>query len=580
MLKTQQVFCNYLGEVQAEVNKAQSAGFAEEWQQNVRSVEELEQEIRAAELIVPVVGAFSAGKSTLINSFLESDLLPVNITPETALATELRYSHEEYIEAVKANGETDRYDIAEIGSIKEKARHYKYVKGFLDSPQLQGVLPLVLVDMPGFDSPLDLHHQAILTYLARGSHYAVLISVEEGTVTQSTLRPLAEFDEFDKGFSVFVSKANLRSASEVEAIARKIEERLRSDFGFADSVVPVNKQGGESLGKMLKAIDSEALFERLWRPRLEGNFYALDASLNTFIRSLRRSESENQEAIDQLAKGLRELEQKREQLIGDIRANYSASSVRSIVDRVGRDLNAQVDALVDAATANGDTDTDAVQQQMGEIIRSSVLRHVKAKLIDLNAEIIEDLSDSLGGTARTLSSYVGDETGVEKFMNSSMFGPVATQMLPGLKRGVGSLIKGMQKARGFTAVLAITTSVVAPLVEVAIVVLPDVIAYLHKERTKAKLRERIIGQVIPEVKNKLASELPRYFEEQVSVLINEQAGAIDLHIKAKRDEIVAAEQTKKDEQRDVEQTIAQLTDSRETIRSLAKETVFTRSATT
>ena len=575
MLNTQQAFCNYLGEVQAELNKVQSSGFAEEWEQNVRSVEELEQEIRAAELIVPVVGAFSAGKSTLINSFLESDLLPVNITPETALATELRYSHEEYIEAVKTNEETDRYDIGEISEIKEKASQYKYVKGFLDSPQLQGVLPLVLVDMPGFDSPLDLHHQAILTYLARGSHYAVLISVEEGTVTQSTLRQLAEFHEFDKGFSVFVSKANLRSASEVEAIARNIEEQLKDDFDFADSVVPVGKEGGAALGKMLKAIDPEALFDRLWRPRLEGDFYALDASLNTWISSLRRSESENQEAIDQLAKGLRELEQKKEQLVRDIRAKYSTSSVRSIVDQVGGDLNAQVDALVNTATSQ--EGTDAVQQQMGEIVRSSVLRHVKAKLIDLNAEIVEELSDSLEGTARTLSSYVGDETDVGKFINSSMFGPLTTRTLSGV---MGGIIKGMRKVRGFTALLAITTTVVAPVVEVAIVFLPDIIAFLQQERAKGKLREDIIGRIIPEVKNKLASELPGYFDEQVSVLINEQAGAIDLHIKAKRDEIVAAERTKKDAQRDVEQTIAQLTGVRETIRSLANETIFTRSATT
>ncbi len=574
MLNTQQAFCNYLGAVQAELNKVQSAGFAEEWEQNVRSVEELEQEIRAAELIIPVVGAFSAGKSTLINSFLESDLLPVNITPETALATELRYSHEEYIEAVKANGETDRYDISEIGEIKEKASQYKYVKGFLDSPQLQGVLPLVLVDMPGFDSPLDLHHQAILTYLARGSHYAVLISVEEGTVTQSTLRQLAEFHEFEKGFSVFVSKANLRSASEVEAIAQNIAERLKDDFDFADSVVSVGKEGGAALGKMLKAIDPEALFDRLWQPRLEGDFYALDASLNTWISSLRRNESENQEAIDQLAKGLRELEQKREQLVQDIRAKYSTNSVRSIVDKVGGDLSAQVDALVN--TAISQEGTDAVQQQMGEIVRSSVLRHVKAKLIDLNAEIVEELSDSLESTARTLSSYVGDETGVERFVNSSMFGPLATRTLSG---AMGKIIKGMRKMRGVTALIAITTNVVGVAVEVAIVFLPDIIAFIQKERAKGKLREDIIGRVIPEVKNRLASELPGYFEEQVRVLINEQAGAIDLHIKAKRDEIVAAEQTKKAAQRDVEQTIAELTGVRETIRSLANETIFTRSAT-
>ena len=228
-------------------------------------------------------------------------------------------------------------------------------------------------------------------------------------------------------------------------------------------------------------------------------------------------------------------------------------------------------------TATSQEGTDAVQQQMGEIVRSSVLRHVKAKLIDLNAEIVEELSDSLEGTARTLSSYVGDETDVGKFINSSMFGPLATRTLSGV---MGGIIKGMRKVRGFTALLAITTTVVAPVVEVAIVFLPDIIAFLQQERAKGKLREDIIGRIIPEVKNKLASELPGYFDEQVSVLINEQAGAIDLHIKAKRDEIVAAERTKKDAQRDVEQTIAQLTGVRETIRSLANETIFTRSATT
>ena len=578
MLKTQQAFCSYLGTVQAELNKAESAAFAEEWQQNVRSVAELEQEMRAAELVVPVVGAFSSGKSTLINSFLAADLLPVNVPPETALATELRYSGEEYIEAVKPNGETDRYAIAEIGALKEKARHYKYVKCFLDSSQLREVLPLVLVDMPGFDSPQELHHRAILTYLDRGSHYAVLISVVEGTVTRSTLRQLTEFYEFDKGFSVFVSKANLRSASVVEAVARKIEEQLEDDFDWTDAVVPVGKEGGEALGKMLKAIDPEALFDRLWRPRLEGDFYALDASLNTWISSLKRSESENQEAIDLLAKGLRELEEQKEQLVRDMRAKYSTSSVRSIVDAVGADLRAQVDALVDTAMAH--PGTDKVQQQMGEMLRSSILRHVKAKIVELNAEIAADLADRLEDTARTLSAYVGDETGAEKFANSSEFGNLIAQHLPRVASGVmDSLIKGMRKIQGPSVILAITTGFVAPLWEAAIVSLPTIIGYFQKERKKEKLREQIIGRAIPEIKNKLESELPAHLEKQVGVLINNQAEAIDSHIKAKRDEIVAAEQTKKDAQRDVEQTIAQLTGVREAIRSLANEMIFTRSAT-
>ena len=218
MLQTQKKFCDYLDEIKTKLGKASASGLFEELKKNIYTSEALKQNIAEAELIVPVVGAFSAGKSTLINSFLDSGLLPVDITPETALATELRYSENEYIEAIKANGEADRYTITDIDAINEKANQYQYAKVFLNSEQLKEILPLILVDMPGFDSPLDLHHRAILTYLSRGSHYAVLISVEEGTVTRSTLRQLSEFHEFDKTFSIFLSKANLRSDSEIGEI--------------------------------------------------------------------------------------------------------------------------------------------------------------------------------------------------------------------------------------------------------------------------------------------------------------------------------------------------------------------------
>ena len=305
MLQKQKEFIDYLDGVRTELDKAGSS--FEDIQKNVHALEGLKQEIGEAELIVPVVGAFSAGKSTLINSFLGSGLLPVDVTPETALATELRYCESEYIEAIKDNDEADRYDIREIGVIKERAGQYQYVKVFLNSEQLREIAPLVLVDMPGFDSPLDLHQRAILAYLERGSYYMVLISVTAGTVTRSTHRQLSDFHKFDKAFSLFLSKENLKPDSEVRAIAQNIEERLKSDFGYAGSVVPVGKEGGESLKKMLKAIDPEKLFGRIWRSSLESHFFAIDESLNTRISALKKDEGENQEAIDKLDSALRSL---------------------------------------------------------------------------------------------------------------------------------------------------------------------------------------------------------------------------------------------------------------------------------
>ena len=80
-----------------------------------------EEKINNTELIVPVVGGFSAGKSTLINQFLGENILSTALTPETALATELRYSENSYIKAIKKDDTFDKYEISEIDIIKEKA---------------------------------------------------------------------------------------------------------------------------------------------------------------------------------------------------------------------------------------------------------------------------------------------------------------------------------------------------------------------------------------------------------------------------------------------------------------------------
>lgn len=569
MLQIQKKFCDYLDNVKTELGKASSSGLFEELKKNIHISESLKQDIAEAELIVPVVGAFSAGKSTLINSFLNSGLLSVGTTPETALATELRYSDSEYIEAIKANGEADQYDIAEIGAINEMAKQYQYAKVFLNSEQLKEILPLVLVDMPGFDSPLDLHHRAILTYLSRGSHYAVLISVEEGTVTRSTLRQLSEFHEFDKTFSIFLSKANLRSDSEVGEIARNIEERLEDDFDFADPVVPVGKDGGESLGTMLKTIDPEELFSRPWCPNLEAHFFDLDGRLNTWISSLKKDQRENEEAIDELATGLRDLQRKKEEMIRDIRVRYSTSRINSIVDRVGEDLNSSVGELTSVAMSGGE---DVFQRRLSEVFRTSLMSNVKTEIQRLNEQIVEDLSNSLTGLASIFSSYTSDGQWLEKIVSDSKsllnIGVITL-------RGIMNIAtKGRNLYRITSTVLAITTNIVYPIIEVIIVFLPEIFSYFQKRKQEEQIRNQLIGTVIPSIKNKLRSDLPEYFNEQVNLLINEQAEFFDSQIKAKQNEIAEAEKAKKDVTQDIELTITELTDIRENIRSLANQVIF------
>ncbi|GAA8246463.1 hypothetical protein HpKG64_11340 [Helicobacter pylori] len=116
--------------------------------------------IQKQQLVIPVVGNFSAGKSTLLNRFLEKSVLPTGITPETSLATELHYSANERIEAFSNNDEkAESFELTEqsFEVIKENVAEYSYLKVYLNNEALKTALPLVFVDMPGFDSPISSH---------------------------------------------------------------------------------------------------------------------------------------------------------------------------------------------------------------------------------------------------------------------------------------------------------------------------------------------------------------------------------------------------------------------------------------
>ena len=72
-----------------------------------QAVEALQRKVRAFRIRVPLIGKFSAGKSTLLNLLLdEAELLEVDILPETALPTEICYSEEDHVYLYPKNSDT------------------------------------------------------------------------------------------------------------------------------------------------------------------------------------------------------------------------------------------------------------------------------------------------------------------------------------------------------------------------------------------------------------------------------------------------------------------------------------------
>ena len=98
---------------------------------------------------IPLVGVFSAGKSSLLNAFSERPgMLPVDTTPETAVAYELYYAPIETVELYREGKQIESRPLTEIKQLSTKPGDIAKVyckSNKIKELEMRGV---ILVDMP------------------------------------------------------------------------------------------------------------------------------------------------------------------------------------------------------------------------------------------------------------------------------------------------------------------------------------------------------------------------------------------------------------------------------------------------
>lgn len=564
MLNRQKTYMDYLDEVSSLLSTINI---------DTDKSHALKEEISQSELIVPVVGAFSAGKSTLINSFLEGDILSTNITPETALATELRYALSDYIEAVKEDGSVDKYTLEQNDEIKAKAKEYQYLRLYLNSDKLKQIEPLILVDMPGFDSPVDLHNQAILNYLKRGVYFVVLTSIEDGGVSKSMMRELANIIEFGKGFSFCLSKTNLRPHSAVEDVKNRMKEQLDDAFDIGADVITVDDNGGENIKKILHAIDVESLFKNLYIDILKSNHYALESSMDVKVSTLKHSKKESVEAMEELRAGVEKINRKKEQLILDIENRYSGQAVESIVTSVANELRKNKDTLVSFALS----DSQNFSREVNEIVKHKLIYEIKTKMEMISTEIVNDFTIELKEISGNVGDFSLDEEWIEKISENTKM------LLASAQKGLGKLgdmLKGKEGAAYKTigTILGLTTAVLNPILELIIVFLPDIISFFgaqsKEEKARTEMLNKFESEIIPSLKTQLRSALPSIFDEQLRVLIDSISNEFEEQLKTKEEEIASAMEEKEHTVAKAEDEIGKIEEIKKQIQVLTTNTLF------
>lgn len=538
------------------------------------TIEALADSLDESELLIPVIGAFSAGKSSMINCFLDRELLPVDITAETELATELRFGKDERIEAVSKTGAFEMFELAQMDEVKRRACDFAYLRIYIESPELKSIEPLVLVDMPGFDSSFENHNKAISYYIDKGAHYIVLTSVEDGTITRSMQRQLSDVLEMGPSCSLFVSKANLRSVGEVEDVVEKVRDQWEVLFDEKITVLPIGNESVREVRNCITNIDPEVLFQKMFERSLKDEHMRLIDNLNIAISTLEGDAESNTNAIEEMKASVDCIVAQRDVLVKDIREQHSGSGVNRCTQAVGHALMNAMDELVGyAATGN----QDALGAAISEISRSVLLREVKKQMKSVSEEVADKLALEIKAINTVMGGLDVGDSWIEGFTSkvkggveytNSALGKLSTHLSTSDNTSTGTLYKAL------STILAVTTSVVVPAVELLIIFLPEILSFFVEKKRKEELRNTIAQKVIPDIKRKLEEKLPLVFDEQLNAMTQSIVDQFEVAIREKQETISKFSEEKKGDIDQINERVADLKRVLDELRQLATKLIY------
>ncbi|MHA6476282.1 dynamin family protein [Stutzerimonas sp. KH-1] len=581
MLKTQNIYLNYLEALERLIVETPLS---------VDELGQLKEDVRHTELLIPVIGAFSAGKSSLINAFIGEDVLGVGLTPETELATELRYSSDPHLLALRPDGSSERLSVSALSTLKSRANEFTHVQLYLDNPQLKALPSLVLVDMPGFGSSLANHNKAIAYYLPRGVHFIVVTSVEDGNITQSMLRQLDDLQTYGRDFTFLLNKINLRSGEQVQAVAELIDDQIRSNFVTSRPVITVGLDGEVRLKEVLTRLQPEQILRQVFEDRLKDLTHSLLSQINLALTSLKKDQAENQLALSELAKGIRQIERKRDEVLEDLRDQQLDRTVDRCLKMVGRELDNAESELVSAGLAGNQ---EAFSRIVSEVVRSSMTRSVKDQMDTLSRSVVADFAQAVGDLGKSMSQFNNEQNWLGQLtdrINRSLqkTGETLGHWSGSLAERNAQELERLKKEskweegeplprvtyQGLATVLAVTTSVVNPLIELAIIFLPSILAFINEGRQREQLRQKVITEVIPSVKRELRDRLPALLNEQIDALVTQVSSEFEREISEKQSLINELASNRQQNAHAAEQQIEHLTRVREALQKLASETLY------
>ncbi|MFO0556320.1 MAG: dynamin family protein [Polyangiaceae bacterium] len=417
---------------------------------------DLVKKLEADRFHLVVVGEFNHGKTTFVNALLGSDLLPVGVTPTTAVIHHLEYGESPSAAVVFENDERKSIGIDEVkryavsGDRSAAGAEVKYVEVFVPSPILKE--RIVLVDTPGVN---DLSLQrADITYSYIPRSDAVLFLLDAGQPLKESERVFLQekllAQSRDKILFVVTKRDIWDTSEEAEALAYirgELDKILKGAPIFPVSAQRAleGERGASGMNELVTHLMG-FLAEERGRILLD-NALGLAADVS---RLLAKGVDARKRAISMPAQDLtRRIEYLEKDLAGqakttDQRKAFIREEVAAIKAWVRRDLeHFQDDVIKQLPAVIDQAKTDEIKLHLGPFLERTIVDWVKKETKEIGSalELLAEKTVALvredaNETAKRLSDAFSEDVKAPKVQVDTLSLDVGVISLVGLGIGV------------------------------------------------------------------------------------------------------------------------------------------------
>ena len=344
------------------------------------------QEQENCPLILPLVGEFSSGKTTLINALTDSKKLETATKPTTATIYQIHFGSES-CHATVYYEDGKHIEVEDIAELKNDAINDAAIVDVYDTSN-KVPSTTILVDTPGLSSPDPRHKQTLVDFLPQADAILLVSDINQ-QITRSITDFIKTMSLAKRQIFLVLTKSDSKSASDLIAAKEYISKNTEIPIAQVACVSAIKNDMAE-LYELFDSIQKSKgdILQRVNEQRLSNIAKEMLGRIDKLM-SASSSDMETDEAIREQQYSLDKLNRNIDRLISDLR-----SDINDIETSISREFEDKVFDSLDAIVAGNSNDFDSEAISTINSLSSLLLSEYKVQVQKRLREKAESRSQS------------------------------------------------------------------------------------------------------------------------------------------------------------------------------------------